>query len=132
MASVVYFIRPVGQLGPIKIGYSDYPEARLLSLTTWSPVDLEIAATVPGDRDLEYRIQCVFADLHWRREWFRPDARLIAAVEKLRAAVPVEQAIDFTDIRGDLRVEHYLNRSRAIAARRPGYKGRLAKQGASS
>lgn len=92
----VYFIRPVGQSGPIKIGCSRLPAARLEQLMTWSPLELEIAASVPGDFKLERNIHECFATEWLRREWFAPSDRLVAFVEKLRAGTPIEQAIDLT------------------------------------
>src|SRR3546814_12747101 len=38
----VYFIRPIGQAGPVKIGCSVGPNKRRPELETWSPVPLEI------------------------------------------------------------------------------------------
>lgn len=33
----VYFIKPIGMDGPIKIGCSDKPARRLITLAAWSP-----------------------------------------------------------------------------------------------
>lgn len=67
---LVYFIRPVGELGPVKIGCSKWPEKRVKALLIWSPIELEIAASAPGihahERILHYR----FADQHKHGEWF--------------------------------------------------------------
>lgn len=54
-ASFVYFVKPVGQDGPVKIGFSETPIDRLSTLMTWSPIPLEIAIAIPGDRELEGR-----------------------------------------------------------------------------
>lgn len=52
----VYFIRPVGMDGPVKIGGSGVPKNRLNNLMTWSPFPLEVAATDDGGYPLERRI----------------------------------------------------------------------------
>ena len=52
----VYFVRPVGMRGPIKIGCSKLPENRIKSLMVWSPFELEIAVAIPGNFKLEKAI----------------------------------------------------------------------------
>lgn len=91
----VYFIRPIGQEGPIKIGTSFWPESRLQSLMCWSPVDLEIVATVEGGFELERRIHSQFADHHIRNEWFRNNPRLDALIEAIKRGDSVTDFIDF-------------------------------------
>lgn len=66
----VYFIRPIGMDGPVKIGCSGSPASRRTALDTWSPFALEIIATIPGDFQLERRFHALFRKQHQRREWF--------------------------------------------------------------
>lgn len=101
-ARFVYFLRPVGMDGPIKIGCSERPESRLATLMSWSPFRLEIITTVDGDFDLEQNIHQCFADLSTHGEWFRPEPRLTEAIRKIASGVPVAEAIDLTDVRGKL------------------------------
>ena len=98
----VYFIKPVGMSGPIKIGCSDAPSARLAALATWSPFPLEIIATIPGGYALERNIQECFLDVHSHREWFHGAPRLQSAIAKLAAGVSVEDAIDLSDRKGSI------------------------------
>lgn len=42
----VYFLRPVGEEGPVKIGVSEVPENRLRTYMVWSPMILEVAAKI--------------------------------------------------------------------------------------
>lgn len=107
MSGFVYFVRMVDRVGPIKIGYSWRPEERLKALVTWSPYELEIAATVFGEPALEAKVHNHFFDCHSHREWFHPHPRLLASIEALRAGVPVGEAIDLRDERGDLRKLQY-------------------------
>lgn len=46
-ADYIYFMRPVGEAGPIKIGYSRLPDHRLKQYQQWSPQPLEIVARLP-------------------------------------------------------------------------------------
>ena len=103
MSGYVYFIRPVGQPGPVKIGCSIMPQARLEAYMTWAPHPLEIVAKVPGTCDLERVIHRCFADQHSHREWFYPSKRLTKLIADLRAGIPIEQALDLKDQRGVVR-----------------------------
>jgi hypothetical protein len=105
----VYFMRPVGQLGPIKIGNAEVPGARLITYMAWSPVDLEIVATVPGGFDLERNIHECFADHHRRGEWFDPAPKLLAAIEALKRGEPITNAIDLSARKGSIRSKIKLN-----------------------
>lgn len=92
----VYFMRPVGMEGPIKIGYSRHARSRLAALSNWSPVPLEIVLVIDGTSALEKNIHDCFADSHSHREWFHASPRLLAAIEAMKSGVPVEQAIDLS------------------------------------
>ena len=96
----VYFIRPVGQLGPIKIGCSYSPKDRLRAYSEWSPIPLELILTVPGSMKLERNLHECFADHHSHREWFFASPRLLAAIASMQAGVPVEEAVDLDARRG--------------------------------
>jgi len=49
----VYFIKPVGASGPVKIGHSHIPFERLNTQMNWSPVKLEMITWAAGDRSHE-------------------------------------------------------------------------------
>src|SRR3990167_3103415 len=99
----IYFLKPTGMDGPIKIGCSTVPENRLRSLMAWSPVALEIMATVPdGDAQLEHNIHDCFMDCHSHSEWFHAVPRLLETIAKLRAGVSLSEAIDLADRRGSI------------------------------
>jgi len=100
MSGFVYFIRPAGMLGPIKIGFSEAPTSRLETLAAWSPFRLEIVATIPGSRLLESSIHDCFGDDWSHREWFFPSRRLVEFVARIAAGVPIENAVDLNDKRG--------------------------------
>lgn len=98
----VYFIRPVGHEGPIKIGCSGVPSGRLLSLMAWSPIDLEIIAQVPGDFAMEHQVHCRFARDHLRHEWFRATPSLLAFISTVQATGKLD-AIHDLPVTGSLR-----------------------------
>lgn len=101
--SFVYFIKPVGLDGPIKIGCSGNVTSRLATLMSWSPFPLEVVATIPGSFDLEQNIQDCFLDCLRHGEWFNAEPRLVDAIAKIADGVPVENAIDLSDRRGNIR-----------------------------
>jgi hypothetical protein len=81
----VYFIRPVGMEGPVKVGCSGSPERRRGSLATWSPFPLEIIAEIAGDHWLERRFHAYFRDTYQRREWFGWSDRMAETVAAINA-----------------------------------------------
>jgi hypothetical protein len=99
----IYFMKPVGMTGPIKIGCSFMPERRLSTLSTWSPFELEIITTIAGGQRLERNIHECFADLHSHREWFRPGQRLLDVICRLKDGEPVERAINLNNRIGSIR-----------------------------
>lgn len=96
MSGVVYFIRPVGQRGPIKIGCSQAPQNRLAQMMGWSPLDLEVVVTTPGDFDLERRIHGLFAADYRRNEWFSASDRLYALIDGLLAGRELNSLVDLS------------------------------------
>ena len=90
----VYFIRPIGMRGPVKIGCSGLPPSRLSTLMTWSPFPLEIVVAVEGDSSLERRLHGIFAASHTHREWFKQSGELEALIGELQRGRPIGDCID--------------------------------------
>lgn len=88
--SNVYFIKPIGMEGPIKIGFSDVPLNRLINLGAWSPLPLEIIGTVPGSRKDESFLHASFSSAYSHREWFHPTLPLLEAIKRILAAGSIE------------------------------------------
>jgi hypothetical protein len=85
MSAHVYFARPVGCIGPIKVGFTSNPDQRLANLNSqWRPLQIEFVAVIKGSRQLENRIHTLFADDHWHREWFDASPRLLAAIAAIQ------------------------------------------------
>lgn len=80
---MIYFIRPVGCVGPIKIGCSVAPEGRMNTMLGWSPIPLEIAACAPGENADEAALHHRFASLALHGEWFGVDGDLAAVIEEV-------------------------------------------------
>lgn len=77
--SKVYFIGNAEE-EKLKIGYSDDPMGRLNQLQTACPFKLSIYATIPGDRETEFKLHCRFTHLRQSGEWFYLDDELWALV----------------------------------------------------
>lgn len=76
-AGYVYFVQIRGL---IKIGYTTYPRARFKSLRPD-----RVLAVIPGTLTDEKRCHAAFAHLlAERREYFRPEADLLAFIEEMR------------------------------------------------
>lgn len=82
--SYVYFLRPIGMAGPIKIGCSITPHDRLVTYTGWSPFPLELVCLLRGDLVLEGRFHAALMAHHSHREWFHPAPEVVALVEAVR------------------------------------------------
>lgn len=98
----VYFARPVGAVGPIKIGVSQHVESRMVQLSRAEGRKIEPMHVVDGGNKLEHALFHCFADIHLRGEWFHPHWRLVGFIEQLRDGVPLEEAIDLSDVRGHI------------------------------
>ena len=83
----VYFIKPIGQQGPVKIGCSISPTGRLSTLSTWAPYPLELLAQIDGDRGIEQRFHTLFADQWLHREWFHWSAELQSVIDRINAGL---------------------------------------------
>lgn len=81
----VYFIRPIGMQGPIKIGCSCAPYTRCSTLETWSPFPLEIVAKIAGSMETEKRFHTLFRDQHRGHEWFDWSPELQQVIEAVAA-----------------------------------------------
>lgn len=69
--------------GPIKIGFSVNPKARLRQLQHASPYDLRILATIPEGQDLEAHYHRCFAAHRLRGEWFTRCPEIEAEIARL-------------------------------------------------
>lgn len=100
MTEEIYFVQQIIG-GPVKIGLTWDASRRLVELTLWAPHPLKLLATCPGDKYVERNVQDCFADCHYHNEWFHPNPRLLAAIEAIASGVPLAEAIDLKDRRGN-------------------------------
>lgn len=84
-STLVYFIKPSGLDGPIKIGSSERPMTRLMDLAAWSPWPLELIGTAQGTIADEHFLHKCFADCHSHREWFHSTPNLREAIQNIIA-----------------------------------------------
>lgn len=82
----VYFMKPIGMAGPIKVGCSIAPESRLKSLDIWSPFPLEIIATAEGGNGHERAVHWHLRDDRLHGEWFSASARLLDLIAFVKAS----------------------------------------------
>ncbi len=81
----VYFIKPIGMDGPVKIGCSSSPNGRRKALETWSPFPLEVVAEIDGDFGVERQFHVMFNDLARGREWFDISSELQTTIDAIKA-----------------------------------------------
>lgn len=97
MSTYVYFVRPIGLPGPVKIGWSQSPVGRLETLMSWSPFPLEIIGHVPGTMKDEGYLHRCFWQQRSHGEWFHHSSELQVAIDRVltlgvvpRDIVPVD------------------------------------------
>ena len=82
----IYFIKPIGMDGPIKIGITFQVEKRFRELLKQSPFDLEILALHENaETRTEHRIHRMLVSTHRRHEWFEPSPELQALIDAVNA-----------------------------------------------
>lgn len=119
MASTyVYFIKPVGVIGPIKVGCSRTPGSRIMAMATWSPFQLELLACIHGGLDLEKKIHDRFFPYHIRHEWFEPVDELVRGIANIASGVAVDEAFDLLSPRGNLKASYVRGSADWLAIRK--------------
>lgn len=87
--SLVYFIR-AGDF--VKVGVTVDIHRRMHTLSTASPIELELLGVIEGDAEYERHVHAVLAEFHHRREWFRAEPDLLAAISGIARPVDVVMA----------------------------------------
>ncbi len=85
----VYFIQ-AGDAGPIKIGYSAEPRARLRDLQQKHYEELKLIAAREGCTGVEKAMHKALAQHHIRHEWYRPHADVFRMAFDLLAPLGLE------------------------------------------
>ena len=80
----VYFMRRVDGVGPVKIGCSKVPLARLEIHQQWSPEPLEIVTSAPGTFRDEQRLHRQFDGCRLHAEWFEAIPALLSMVARVK------------------------------------------------
>jgi hypothetical protein len=89
--NLIYFIKPVGMEGPIKIGCSEMPDGRLETFMAWSPWPLEMLATVPGHFPQERFLHRCFAANRSHLEWFHVTSLLLETIAMAKAGASIQE-----------------------------------------
>lgn len=84
MKRVVYFVKPVGMEGPIKIGSTRNFTKRFRCMNTDSPFELECILWLEGDYDDETKIQTLLLGSHLRGSWFQASDEVLALIERVK------------------------------------------------
>jgi hypothetical protein len=79
----IYFMKPKGHLGPIKIGTARSPITRLKQIERSSPYRMEIIGAVIGTPRDESFLHRTLWPHHSHGEWFHPNEEVLSAVEKV-------------------------------------------------
>jgi hypothetical protein len=90
---LIYFMRPVGLCGPIKIGCSAIPFKRLQNISRWSPVPLEIIASCAGTHADERHLHKMFKAHRFHHEWFHANPELDRLIERIEEGEPLTSII---------------------------------------
>lgn len=104
MLKHIYFLRPIGQNGPIKIGCSVEPPRRLLEMQMWSPIPLELIATCRGTHANERHLHAAFAEQRLHFEWFRESADLYALIDLVKSGRTIEEILGNPPLSGTEKV----------------------------
>lgn len=78
----VYFIQRGDENGPIKIGYSCNPAARLVNLQGGHFERLHLIGLTAGSRHAESRIHDQLREWSLGREWYSPSPEVFAFIEE--------------------------------------------------
>jgi hypothetical protein len=111
---MVYFIQSVNG-GPIKVGTSTDPTARLAQLQGSSAGELMILGVIPGGQKTERRIHRLLAPTKVEGEWFSPSQALSVLIYCACEGIDLSPLIALQD--QELRVT--LKRSKKVSKRQP-------------
>jgi len=81
ISGYIYFIQ-MGEIGPIKIGFTKDVKKRLFFLQTATPYSLRLLCVFPGNEEMEREIHTCLGDIRLRGEWFLPHPFLLRAIEE--------------------------------------------------
>lgn len=82
---MIYFVQPAGQpVDPIKIGYTDGLDRRIVELERQHGRSMVVLATCRGGRRLERALHEVFAHFRVSGEWFEPSDDVLRLIEDVR------------------------------------------------
>lgn len=90
----IYFMRPIGADGRIKIGCSYKPARRLVTIAAHSPYELEIIGVGKGNIADEQLLHDYFAADRLHSEWFRASDELHQVIALMALGLSASDALD--------------------------------------
>ena len=85
---MIYFIKPKGKQGPIKIGHTKNIKKRFANIQNMNPFALELVATKSGTKSLEKFLHKKFKERQ-HGEWFTPTPQLLKYIEDCLSQTPL-------------------------------------------
>jgi hypothetical protein len=81
---MIYYVQYLSDKGPIKIGFTDNLNARLMDLRSDHPFTVTILGFHEGSLELEKQLHDKFNDIKWpdKKEYFRPEDKLLRHIKK--------------------------------------------------
>lgn len=73
----VYLVQ-VGDAGPVKIGFTEYPDRRIRELQAASLEELNCLAVIEGSEKKEKELHALFAAHNIKGEWFKPSEEIFS------------------------------------------------------
>ena len=115
---MIYFLRPVGHTGPVKIGLTTLqPEQRLHHIAPFSPLPLELISSTEGDLETERRIHTLLAASHYHHEWFHWSPTLDKLLREIATGIFDASTLPAPRPRPDMDRKAIAARTRAAAER---------------
>ena len=81
---LIYFIAPVGEHDPIKVGFTKDLARRLIAYIGHSPLPLTLLALAEGPREVESALHGLFKLDRLHGEWFKSSPEMLSIVEMYR------------------------------------------------
>jgi hypothetical protein len=89
----IYFLKPIGMEGPIKVGCSHVVEERLQTFMNWSPFPLEILCQIDGGHEVERALHRRYRDARKHSEWFDPSPLMLSDISFLNTGGKVSNIV---------------------------------------
>src|SRR5687768_8375875 len=83
----IYFVQEVGGERLVKIGFSDLPDRRVITVKSKHSQDVDVLAVIDGGRPVERMLHKQLEADRVRGEWFRPTDSVLQIVKSAQAVM---------------------------------------------